>query len=1609
MSNFKTKKFGKSVLSLLLVVCLVFSCVPFSASAADPIGTTVPKTGTPYPIGNQENNEVNYPAADQQGYVSLQKSAIWSTDGVNYDNTKKDAYVSIRVAGTPYGGTAGTDIVLICDISGSMSRRDMNCFIGPKEDDYRRIDLLKDSVNTFIDIMADKNSRGAENNRISIVPFGSSPAYDRSQKLTNLTDAGVADLKAYVDDMRYRYDDDNGLVSEGTNYNQAFQAANDVITKDIRYRENRERVFIFMSDGEPNGSYNGIADSTVSKGATINATVYSLGMGGDVKDTTLKPLATEPNAPYVDAADSKDGFIGIYQRIAGELQQAATNATIVDKINVNEYFAYDVNRPLKLVDSAGAVTDIPYANALLSGITVDRGNDIVTWELAAVPSQGITLMIPIKFEGNKEGEFYTNLDGGDKNNRKDQASITYTNYNGDQCRKAVPSPVLTRPNARIDIFYYEVDENGKALDITGNATITDQKSFEQDYHLLKSVTLQQKPGTEVDYDADATFKGDNGKYYKYRPNSYKYGTVMADNSPKKITVAIANEEHQIFFAAVEMDSMGFEFNPNNKVYLPSGPLNGEVSTFTFTNVEDATDTMEWKSNETKVLNFGPEVVYKVTETPAYGYQAIADFYIKLDAIQGKLVSVDQNGNAVNAPAGVEITEDGIVFTNNADKTVTRKETYDVNYFTTDGTGTVIEQVTEDVWVHATEIPVDAGKIDLTGKKFPGYTCDLTANTLQKTIPVGDVLQVPHSKNDNDKDNITYYVVYEKDGKEVDRDTNRREVWVGDKGIYTLTQADKDAIKTDKYPGYKATVTIPNTVVDGDIIRVVYEPNYDDKGPFNYTVEYYINNVKKDADTQIETVQAWILATDYTLTAADKAKINVTNKYPGYISATVVPEKVKRDEIIKVYYTTNKDDVKDVSYNIQYVKDGVNDGNPIPVHTQIWVNDTEIPVDMTQINLNKYPGYIIDPANKIPAKVQDGETIYVKYIKSEEKRPLSYKVQYTKDGVNADIDTFTVPTWIGTTKVTVDKKTINLKNKYPGYICNMTEAEIPGEVDDGTTITVAYVKNLNDTKSINYTVEFYYMSDGAMTPFETKDFEIKDVWVGDASAPRIAGDIDTVKPVGYAIVKTDPATLPAEVKEGQVIKVYLGEDQSIKVEITYTIRYEYADGTTKDVPKTEKVWAGDPRASVKATDFELVPNQILSGVTLNGQPVKIFPIRVADQGLIVAKYKVDPASLRDITITVEEYKDGVKTGSKQITIPNVPKGQKYTVDGTEDFIDANKYPGYTLTTAFPQDVDNGDTLKLDYERPSGDGHYTEKYVDKDGNPIEDEDGNTSNEVTVPDIKEGDKIPVQPPKDIPGYLPGRPTPSDKVEEGGTVTVVYDPDYTQVKTVTIDVIYTDVGGAPINAANDGTSGKTLTINDVWVGTKDLYVPRDQLVDKELITVIVGNQTIYYTPLTVQTMVPLDANGYGTASVVYDQAIDINVPISANVKLVGKPLKANYFEFICQPAAGSPGQFGTIYGLNDATGRVRFKMTTPLDNSDIGKVVTFTVSQRLDYAGGTLSETILNGVKVNNPLPTNYRVTYDKNKFTIKMQVVKGANGDAEYQVISYSKAITFNNSAK
>ena len=374
--------------------------------------------------------------------------------------------------------------------------------------------------------------------------------------------------------------------------------------------------------------------------------------------------------------------------------------------------------------------------------------------------------------------------------------------------------------------------------------------------------------------------------------------------------------------------------------------------------------------------------------------------------------------------------------------------------------------------------------------------------------------------------------------------------------------EEDITEDGWYPtnaGFELTYTDPTNEVK--TIKSTKNPEvYWVAKRYDYKIEYYY-------DGQI----------DNTLTETDKdvkgTKVSVSeesiknNTKTGYKLKNVDPENKmiyisskEEENIIKVYYVTDETQTKDLSYTVEYYKDGVKvteDTQTVKDTVQVLKPNT-LKVDKLSINtVNKYVGYKFEKTNptEIPNTIENGSVIKVYYVTDEtQTKDLYYTVEYYKDGVKVTEDTQTVKDTVQVLKpntLKVDKLSINTVDKYVGYKFEKTNpTEIPNTIEHKSIIKVYYVKG-----TYKYTVNYYY--DNVIDKDSTDTFEAKYQDVITTYEQKVK--------TGYVLDKVTGLDLTISEDESKnVINVYYK-----KAKYSYVVEYYYdnvLDGTKTDTFK-----------------------------------------------------------------------------------------------------------------------------------------------------------------------------------------------------------------------------------------------------------------------------------------------------------------------------------------------------------------------------------------------------------------------------------------------------------
>ena len=726
-----------------------------------------------------------------------------------------------------------------------------------------------------------------------------------------------------------------------------------------------------------------------------------------------------------------------------------------------------------------------------------------------------------------------------------------------------------------------------------------------------------------------------------------------------------------------------------------------------------------------------------------------------------------------------------------DASQTKNITYTVKYFKDGVEVTADEQKeTKPIWVNDTKAPVEKSAINTTDK-YEGFSFDAdTTGVIPDTIGNDGVIRVYYVSNeyeytveyyfddviDNSKTDtfkakyntqVNTYADKKEPGYKFERATAPitittdasknviRVYYVKDWFKYTInyyydgvidtsaTINDKAAFGTTiKYtdkvqPGFKFVKADGSPLVisineAANVINVYYQSN-----SYAYTVEYYYDGIINTEKTEKSAAKYNSVVNDYT----DKCDTGYKFEKVEGLPLTIATDESKN--VIRVYYVKDESQKKNVTYTVKYFKDGTEVTEDQQTKTDtVWVNaSSNMTVDKTAINTtDKYVGYKLDTSatGTIPDTVTDGDVINVYYVRdNDQKKAVSYTVEYYKDGVKDDskTETFTNNIWVNDDVQPVDATKINVTDKFgAGYKFEKTDpATIPSTIADNGVIKVYYV-----AKEFKYTVKYVLEgTDTELTAGYTKSAtyatevgadrkDIEGYTVVDADKKLTIGSDESqnvlvieyrANTYGYSVeyyydgVKDESATLnksaqfntkvnsydPGE-KPGykfektenlpltittdaskNVIKVYYVKDASQTKNITYTVKY-FKDGAEVTADKqtvTKTVWVNDPsELTVDKTAINTTDKYV--GYKFDSAATGEIPSVVAYGTVINVYYVKDASQTKDVTYTIKYYKDGEEQTEDTITVTKkVWVNEPSVIDVNKaDINTTDKYEGYT---------------------------------------------------------------------------------------------------------------------------------------------------------------------------------------------------------------------------------------------------------------------------------------------------------------------------------------------
>ncbi len=1048
---------------------------------------------------NISNNSITVTEGNlvEQGDIQINKTVSKIDDNGNYKVTFE---VKGKDVETHTSNKKDVYAVVVLDKSGSMCNS-YNC---SKDEKWTS---AVDGAKTFASTLHEK----LPNAKIALVTFSGSKgwgdnAYNDAKKLRDFA-------KADFSNVNFGYPDG------GTNLYAGLYEANKLLTSD-KVPKDAIKYVVVISDGEPTyyyddngytkgqGSYMDATTETKTKemAKTVQKSAEVFAIGYDYNGTILSEVASGADHVYLsDPRTIVTKFTDI--------------ATIMGKANAGS--------DATLTDNIGA-----------KFVMTDAQGNKYTSEKFDITEAGKTFSFNIKINEEditEDGWYPTNAD----------FELTYTDPNGTtKTIKSTKNPevywIAKKYDYKIEYYYDgQIDntltETGK--DVKGTEITVSEESIKNNTKEGYSL-ISVNPSTRKIVISSSE---ENLIRVYYERNSYDYEVhyFFNGNEDESLIETKSAKYNDVITTYTDKVKTGYKLQKTENLPLTIGVENNIINVYYVTDntqTKELSYTVEYYKdgkkveNDTQVVKQTKQVLESDTLTVKKSEINVTNKYV---GYKFEKTNPETIPNSINDKGVIKVYYVKDMFE------------YTINYYYN---GKIDNSKTE-----SSNAKYETVISTYPDKKEVGYKLEKTEN-LPLTVSedkTKNVINVYYVIDENQTKELSYTVEYYKDGKKVENDTQvvkeTKHVLESD----TLTVKKGEINVTDKYVGYSFVKTepstIPNSIENKGIIRVYYERN-----SYDYEVHYFFNG--NEDESLIETKSAKY--NDVITTYTDKVKTGYKLQKTENLPLTIGVE----NNIINVYYVTDNTQTKELSYTVEYYKDGKkveNDTQVVKQTKQVLESDT-LTVKKSEINVtNKYVGYKFEKTNPetIPNSINDKGVIKVYYVFDESQtKELSYTVEYYKNGKKVANDTQVEVATVhvlepNTLQVNQDK--INIENKYVGYKLEKTNPEtIPSEINNGGIIKVYYILDDGQTKTLTYTVNYY--KDGNLVKEDTETiYETKQVLESDTLTVKSEEINIKDKYVGYKFVKTNPELIPEVIENKGVIDVYYEKDT-----FTYEVRYYF---------------------------------------------------------------------------------------------------------------------------------------------------------------------------------------------------------------------------------------------------------------------------------------------------------------------------------------------------------------------------------------------------------------------------------------------------------------------
>lgn len=331
---------------------------------------------------------------------------------------------------------SGLDVVFVIDSSGSMSSNDYN-------------ELRLEAAKQFVAKLGDKD-------RAAVIDF---------DNYASLYQAFTSDHEA-LNNAIDRIDD-----SGGTNLSSGISLAINQFTSDAYDRTDAAKYIIFLTDGD--GSY---STSYTQTAANNGITIYTIGLGSGVRESTLRAIAEGTDGKYYFAS-TPDVLLGIYNEISLETVDYQTDS---NHDGISDYFTRLLCDGTLLL---GTGKDNPFKGYSYDDVQKNDdfdGDDLKNGEELVVTAYASLNRVYVQMQSDPTSED-TDFDGAKDSvdyDRLDNTSTGKINGNGDRDIKDAEYTLDLRD------FFKSPDQYNPALSTTSlilsNAVYSGGNGFKYD-------------------------------------------------------------------------------------------------------------------------------------------------------------------------------------------------------------------------------------------------------------------------------------------------------------------------------------------------------------------------------------------------------------------------------------------------------------------------------------------------------------------------------------------------------------------------------------------------------------------------------------------------------------------------------------------------------------------------------------------------------------------------------------------------------------------------------------------------------------------------------------------------------------------------------------------------------------------------------------------------------------------------------------------------------------------------------------------------------------------------------------------------------------------------